>query len=199
MKTSMKKTETALPEFSFFKGPITNIIPAANANVKQIHHALTSTYYQAKTEELRRAKNNDQIRKAKKKLDYVTFGGTFRIRAKEELVTPSRYCCIDFDHVRPNHFSEIKISLLNDPLIETALMFTSPSGTGLKWVVEIDLDTYPDYEIYFNGIVAYLRQTYPDYFNSGCNIIDTTGKDICRACFLCYDPEAYINPKYLAQ
>lgn len=186
-----------LPEFSFFKGPITNIIPDANANMKQIHYAVTSGYYRKKTEELRRANNEDQKRKAKKKLDYVTFGGTFVTRSKEDLVKRSGYCCIDLDHVRPNHLTGLICLLINDPLIETALLFTSPSGNGLKWIVEIDLDTYPDYEIYFNGIVAYLRKTYPDYFNATTNIIDESGKDICRACFLCYDPDAYINPKYL--
>lgn len=191
----MKTQTTTFPEFSFFKGPITNTIPATNANIKQIHYALTSSYYKKQNEELRRARNNDQKRKAKKKLDFVTFAGTFGLRLKDALIRPSGYCCIDIDHVRPNDMRAIHHALINDPMIETALLFVSPSGTGLKWIIEID-NQYP-FDVNYKGVVSYIQNTYPDYFNcKEYNIIDTSGSDISRACFLCYDPEAYINPKY---
>jgi len=193
----MKTKDTTLPEFSFFYGPITNKWPNASATIVDIYRGITSDYYKSKTEQLRNSNNQDQYRWAKKKLDFVTFAGLFQMRDKENLIEPSGYCCIDFDHINLLHIEEIKTILIKDPMLDTALLFRSPSYYGLKWIVEVNLDLFPDYEINFRGIVAYLRKSYPNYFNSGDNIIDETGKDVCRACFLCHDAEAYINPKYL--
>jgi hypothetical protein len=192
----MKAIDTILPKFSFFDGPITNKWPNASATIVDIYRGITSDYYKYKTEQVRNSKNQDQYRKAKMKLDFVTFAGTFQSRDKKNLTEPSGYCCIDFDHIEQDYIEGIKTILLNDPVITTALLFRSPSFSGLKWIVEVDLVSYPDYEDNFRGIVAYLRNTYPDYFNLGNSIIDETGKDVCRACFLCHDPEAYLNQKY---
>lgn len=188
---------TTLPEFSFFRGPITNLLPQTNATIGDVYRGITGDYYKQKTEQLRLAKNEDQYRKAKKKLDYVCFSGTFILRNDENLIKPSGYCCIDIDHIKQKNLIGIRVILESDPLLKTALLFTSPSGKGLKWIVEIDLETYPDYGTNFRGIVAYLRKTYPDRFNCGENDIDETSINISRACFLCYDPEAYVNQKYL--
>ena len=188
----MRLKETTFPKFSFFKGPITNKRPKSSATIVDIYRGLTSNYYKTKTEQYRRTKDKE----AKKKFDFVTFAGLFCIRNNENLFRYSGYVCIDFDHIEPAQIEVIKAILLNDDMLETQLLFISPSGTGLKWVIEVDLKTYPDYEVNFKGIVSYLRTNYPDYF-SGNNIIDETGKDVSRACFLCHDPKAYINPKYL--
>lgn len=194
----MMTTDKTLPEFSFFPGPITNIWPKANATIVDVYRGITADYYKKKTEQLRKSKNPDQYRKAKKALDYCTFGGTFWTRDKSQLIKPSGYCTIDIDHIRPNFMINIQTILQYDPMIETALLFISPSGTGLKWIVKLDLEIYPDYELNYRGIVGYLKATYPDHFSLKENIIDESGKDICRACFLCHDQHAYINPKYLA-
>jgi hypothetical protein len=188
---------TSLPKFSFYPGPIQNKFPEYNITLLDAHRAITGDYYKLKTEKLRAATNTEDYRKAKQKLDYVTFAGTFWARDKQNLNEASGYCTIDFDHIEPTHIEVIKSILINDPMLETQLLFKSPSGKGLKWIVKINLKRFPDYEINFRGIVFYLRKTYPEYFNTGDNIIDETGKDICRACFLCYDSTAYINPKYL--
>ena len=47
--------------------------------------------------------------------------------------------------------------------------------------------------------------TYGEYFTILSNYVrraygyeaDPSGKDICRACFLPYDPDAFLNPFYL--
>lgn len=41
-----------------------------------------------------------------------------------------------------------------------------------------------------NAIANYIKEVYKLE-------VDKSGKDIPRACFLPFDPEAYINPKYL--
>jgi hypothetical protein len=193
----MEKIEFTLPKFSYFKGPITNLYPQSNATIIDIHRGITSDYYKAQTEQLRWAKNEDQRREAKKKLDYVCFAGTFSYRNDDSLISPSGYACIDIDHIKQKNLLGVSALLESDPLLETVLLFTSPSGSGLKWICKIDLETYPDYRINFLGIVAYLLKTYPDRFNCGENDIDTTSINISRACFLCHDEYAYLNPKYL--
>ena len=79
--------------------------------------------------------------------------------------------------------------LLEDKCFTTELLFRSPSGDGLKWIIRINTAEVSHAE-YFNAVANYLRLTY------GLEA-DKSGKDVSRACFLPYDPEAYINPKNL--
>ena len=71
----------------------------------------------------------------------------------------------------------------------TAKVTVKASGDGLKWIININTAEV-SHEEYFNAVANYLRQTY------GLEA-DKSGKDVSRACFLPYDPEAYINPKNL--
>ena len=119
--------------------------------------------------------------------DYVTFSGIFSVRNNNALIKHSGLMVIDFDNL--SSVDEVKQLLLDDTELETQLLFVSPSGNGLKWVVEIDLSLATHLQ-YFNGIKSYLNDTY--------NLkVDNSGKDIARACFLPHDPHVYINPKYL--
>jgi len=192
----MSNIESPFPQFSFFHGPITNKRPRVTLTLVDVYRGLTTKYYEKTTQKLRESSSPEIRRKVKQTLDYVTFAGTFSMRKNEGLISKSGYVCIDFDHIEPKMMNEIKTLLLNDNMFETQLLFISPSGTGLKWIVEVDLISFPEYEINFRGIVAYLRGTYSKHFNESCDYIDETGKDVSRACFLCYDPKAYINPKY---
>lgn len=64
------------------------------------------------------------------------------------------------------------------------LLFRSPSGDGLKWVVEIDISRYSHLQ-WFRMIEKYLKEAY--------NLeVDASGKNVSRACFLPYDPDCYI-------
>ena len=94
---------------------------------------------------------------------------------------------VDFDHL-PNH-EEVRQSLLVDEYFDTQLLFVSPSGDGLKWIIPIDTTTTPHSE-YFAAVANYILQTY------GIEV-DKSGRDISRACFLPHDPQAFINPIYL--
>ena len=197
LKTSMTMKETTFPKFSFFNGPITNTRPNSSGTIADVYRGLTSNYYKEKTAQLRNTIDPAERRKAKKNLDYVTFSGTFRqSRAKENLIQHSGYICIDLDHIEPPQIEVIKATLLKDKMLETQLLFISPSGNGLKWVVEVDLNICPDHETNYNGISYYLKNTYPDLLTIDIKTIDQNCKDVSRACFLCHDPEAYINPKY---
>ena len=119
--------------------------------------------------------------------DYCTFSGTFRLRNDKALIEHSGLLCLDFDHLK--NWDEIHSKLLSDDFFETQLLFRSPSGDGLKWIIKIDI-TATCHADYFRAVANYLKQTY--------NIsVDQSGKDISRACFLPHDPNCYINPKNL--
>jgi hypothetical protein len=121
--------------------------------------------------------------------DYVTFSGTFRKRSDKDLLKHSGLITIDFDHVQD--IEQLKQTLLNDEYFDTELLFVSPSGDGLKWIISIDL-TRGSHQLLFKAIAAYIKKTY--------NLeVDKSGKDISRACFLPYDNNIFINPKYLIQ
>lgn len=96
----------------------------------------------------------------------------------------SNLLCVDFDHI--SDLEGLFARLLEDKYFDTALLFRSPSGDGLKWVIEINKGAL-SHSDFFRAVENYIFKTY------GIKV-DQSGKDISRACFLPYDPAAYINP-----
>ena len=184
MKTSSNKTAL----FSFFPAPIKNTIPVLKMTLADAYEYITGPTAVSRTRELRSKTDNKESRKFKsEKFDYCTFSGIFSKRSDQALVQHSGLLCLDFDHL--TNLEEVRQWLLNDDYFETQLLFVSPSGDGLKWIINIDISktTHADY---FRAVANYLKQTY--------NVdVDQSGKDICRACFLPHDPNCYINPKNL--
>lgn len=174
--------------FSFFSRPITNIRPCANFALSDAYKYITGDFALESTSKLRSIADIKIARTFKAaNFDYVTFSGLFSKRNEKAQISHSGLLCLDFDHLE--NLDKVRWLLLNDEYFETQLLFTSPSGHGLKWVIEIDLSKASHLD-YFNGVSNYLKQTY--------NLTaDPSGKDICRACFLPYDPNCYINPKKL--
>lgn len=176
------------PKFSFYRHPVTNTVPNMEITLVEVYQTIKNAKNKKQTEILRTITDKEQARKFKaQNFDYVTFSGTFSKRNDNSLIQHSELITIDFDHV-PS-LSELKKALLQDEYFETELMFTSPSGDGLKWIIPIDLEEGTHLQC-FNAIAAYIKATYKLE-------IDSSGKDISRACFLPFDPEVYINPKYI--
>jgi len=177
------------PLFSFFQAPVTNTIPDDTASLLEIYHLLKDDCFKQKTTELRSIQDKKVARKFKAAgFDYVTFSGTFSKRSDNSLIRHSGLITIDFDHI--GHIAGLKAKLLQDEYFETELLFVSPSGDGIKWVIPIDISkaTHQDY---FRAIASYIKQAY------GLDI-DQSGKDVSRACFIAHDAEAFINPKYIS-
>lgn len=101
----------------------------------------------------------------------------------DKLIKHSGLLCLDFDHVQ--RLEDLFLALKNDPQLKTRLLFRSPSGDGLKWIIEIDL-TKCDHAQWFRAVANNVFKTYHVP-------VDQSGKDICRACFLPWDPKAYLN------
>ena len=176
------------PRFSYFKAPVFNTQPHAEVCLTEVYEMIKSGVFKEQTSSLQSINDRKQAREYKAEhFDYVTFSGVFSARSNDALQTHSGLMCIDFDHL-PNLY-EIKEALINDDLLETELLFISPSGDGIKWIISTDLSEVT-HEEYFQAVSNYLYQTYTLE-------VDKSGKDVSRACFLPYDTNIYINKKYL--
>jgi hypothetical protein len=177
-----------IPEFSYFRKPVLNTFPDKIVNLIDAYHLIKGDTFKSATEKLRTFTDKAEARKFKaSNFDYVTFSGTFTKRENTSLLMHSQLITIDFDHVLD--LDRLRTNLLKDDYFETELLFFSPSGDGLKWIVSIDIDNYTHTD-YFEGIRGYIASMY--------NLeIDKSGRDVARACFLAHDKNVFINPKYL--
>ena len=177
-----------IPVFSYYKAPVTNTVPHREINLLQVYHLLQGNTFAECTNTLRSIADKQEARKYKAaQFDYVTFSGTFLKRNDKSLLRHSGLITVDFDHIAD--IPELKARLLQDEYFETELLFVSPSGDGLKWVIPIDL-TKAKQQDFFKAVANYIRHTYQLE-------VDQSGKDVSRACFLPQDAAPFINPKYL--
>jgi hypothetical protein len=185
-KQRFKTVETVL--FSFFKAPVSNTKPHKAVSLLQIYNAIKGNYYKGRTEHLRGITDQKQARQYKAaNFDYCTFSGVFSVRNDKALIQHSNILCVDFDHI--SEVEKLRFQLLHDDYFDTLLLFRSPSGDGLKWIVPIDV-TQATHANYFLSVSNYLKATY--------NVdTDKSGKDVSRACFIPHDNDVFINPVYL--
>ncbi len=185
----MKKSKNTYQKFSFYKAPVTNIYPVKNIGLLDVYKAISGQYFTKPTQQLRSISDKNKNRKYKAThFPYVTFSGIFSKRNEASLIQHSGLIALDFDHLE--NVEKTKLQILKDPYFETQLLFVSPNGNGLKWVIEIDLTEQVPHGEMFQAIFNYIKKTYSIEIDRAC-------KDVSRATFLCYDPEVCINPKYL--
>ena len=179
--------EQTVYQFSFFRKPIQNTAPLRAVGIVDIYRYIVGHYAEPQTTALRALTDNEEAKRYKAThFDFCTFSGLFRKRNEEELVMHSGLMCIDFDHVKD--LDELKRRLLGNEYFDTELMFVSPSGDGLKWIIAVELQGW-EHSRFFKAVVNCLESCgFPD--------VDKSGSDVARSCFLPHDPHAYINPKY---
>ncbi|MVM36516.1 hypothetical protein GO730_00650 [Spirosoma sp. HMF3257] len=169
---------------NLFKGGIKIKKPTATITLADAIELISGPTYEMATRELRNFE--PELQKVfKADLDYVTFSGTFSpSRQVGNLQKHSGLICLDFDKVA--NMWETRLQLQADP--HTLLLFTSPSGTGLKMVVDVPglADEPERHKGFFADIAIYIRQTY------GLDV-DASGSDVSRACFLVHDPSVFVN------
>lgn len=176
-----------LTAFSFFLKPIHNIEPYRAITVVDVYRYVTGHYAKKQTLTLRSIESPKEAKLYKAThFDYCTFSGIFRKRNEREIITHSGLMCLDFDHVTEPE--GLKQKLINHEYFDTELMFTSPSGDGVKWIISVDLRNW-EHSRYFKSVANCIQAT-------GLPPVDSSGGDVARSCFLPYDPQAYINPKY---
>lgn len=198
-------------KMSFFKAPIWNKQPLKTVSLFWVWLYVTMKWMQlgvdpdrkvslsSTTEQLRSLTTDEAQRQFKgKNFDYITPAGIFTYCDDKSLVEASQVLCIDLDHLDDDSEAmkrkvapqEMKQLLLDDPYWgdKTLLMFTSPRGHGLKLFVEIDLNRC-NYATWFNALRNYLMQTY----GLGEKQVDSSVANISHACFISYDPDAYLR------
>ena len=175
---------------SFFRAPITNKVPEKKFwTLWTVYNYVRSEQAKPQTEALRQIAEHAAQRSYKSaNFDYVTPGGTFSYCADNCLLEASGLVCMDLDYLG-DRVEEMFSVLLSDPMFATLLLFRSPTGNGLKWFVEVDL-TKCDFKTWYSAIRNYLMNTY----SLSDDQVDKHCGNISRACYLGYDPAAYINP-----
>lgn len=180
-----------LPRFSYFRGGISTTIPHASITPGQLFAELISDRHRVRTAALRAVpRGSAEHRSLKNGFDYVTPAGVFARRRNASLSLPSGLLVLDFDHIPDLHAA--RTALLSDKLIvpELALLFTSPSGDGLKALVQTDMRA--SHQDSFRAWADYIGRLYADV---GL-IPDEAGKDPARACFVPHAPDAWLAPTY---
>ena len=120
--------------------------------------------------------------KLKKSLLAIMFNGTFSKRADDDLIKHSGICVLDFDKYESEEvLQEERDRIQKDPF--TLMCFRSPSGNGLKVLINIPESTKEDHKRRFKAYEKYIKSKYFDVAN--CNV--------SRVCFESYDPETYFN------
>ena len=174
--------------FSFFKAPVRNTIPHKSICMLDAYNYIVGDYAKQRTEKLRSIKDPKKARQYKvSTFDYCTFSGAFTTRNDKALINHSGLLCVDFDRLQ--NVEKLRFQLLQDEYFDTQLLFVSPSGDGLKWIISIDT-TKTTHGDFFAAVANYILQTYKVE-------VDKSGRDISRACFLPHDPQAFINPLFL--
>lgn len=174
-------------ELSFFNPPITNKVPLRTVTLDEVARAVRSTWLEPQTRALRAFADKAEAREYKgRSLPYVTLSGVFSYCNDASLIKHSGLLCVDLDGVED--VVGLKQQLTADGHFFTPLAFRSPSGNGVKWVIVIDLAT-ADHKTWFHAVRNYLLA---NYALTGKQV-DSQCQNVSRACFLCYDPQAYVN------
>ena len=162
-------------------------MPYRAIGLTDVYRYVKGNYAKSRTEILRSI-TDPKDRKLYKanNFDYCTFSGLFGKRGEKDPLTPSDLLCIDFDHV--TDIPRLKKQLIEHEYFDTELLFVSPSGDGIKWIIRQWSQGYSHQDL-FRAVANCLRET-------GVPPVDMSGSDIARACFLPHDPNVYINPKY---
>lgn len=175
--------------------------PLTHTNIENVYQFITSERWAGNaTEELRQIDDHAKNSEFKMLNFYVaTFSGMYNYRKTDAVIAESGYMVLDYDEedilkAYPNHAIEdavcrLRKKLIADKNLVTVLLFISPNGNGLKQVIKIGDKQGLTHREAFDAIAEYIFQRY------GVKV-DASGSDICRACFLPYDPDCYLNPKY---
>ena len=197
---------------SFFRAPIRNTKPSAQASILQIYKYIISNRASDVTRRLRAITDPKEARKYKSEaFDYVTFSGCFSSRCTNELIEHSGFLCFDIDKIESEErLLKLKSDLVADEELHTVLLFRSPSGNGLKWVIEApdrhwlrsysppvlggvvkdrggqNINIIKNHRLLYECIRQYLLTQY--------SIATDHTSDIARPCYLCHDADAYYDP-----
>ena len=173
-----------MKKISLFKN-FTTVI--GSRTLAEVVNGIRGNHYKEsilKIRELVELGDQEQVDRLKKGLVAFTVSGMFvGGRKMSFLETYNPFVILDIDKL---DLADLPDLILKTKEIEfTRVVFLSPSGRGLKIIVEVNS------EMERHGL-AY-RQVSNFYEKELGVEIDKSGKDITRLCFMSYDPDIYFN------
>lgn len=177
-----------------------NTIPKSGLTIYQVYRLIVgegqNNNLKDLTEKLRSISDPDpkkqhDLRRDFKKYNFpaISFGGEFSERANDKVIRPSNLACLDFDHIGTGaQVEEVKKRISQEAELDPVLLFISPSGDGLKVVVNIRQEIQNDED--FKSVFKSLRRFCQERLNLNP---DEARKDISGLCYLPYDGEAILN------
>ncbi len=168
--------------------------PLQKVKVQQLFHGVVhpkpAVLQQIEQLRIVRTINQDQYRKLKIGLPYVTCG-IFNPRVrKTENFGYAEYFILDIDHLHEKGFDldSLREKLKKDDRI--VLLFASPGNDGLKVFFKLKEKCYDPkkYSIFYKVFAQAFSQEYQLE-----QVIDSRTSDVTRACFVSHDAAAYFN------
>lgn len=148
---------------------------------------IKSGTYRSQVEAIRKliAQNqNKEADKLKKQLPGFTPSGTFKNGRKAERLTMySGNVILDLDKLSPKQLEDAREAVTLKPF--TFAAFISPSGNGLKIIVRVT-SSAEHHKTAFQQVANYYEQALQ-------LVVDPSGKDVSRLCFMSYDPDCFLR------
>ena len=161
-------------------GGISSLKPTSSVSIDEAFTLIKSETYRKNVAIIQNSTDKAIVNAQKKKLDYFTFSGVFEQRKADGLISHSGLICLDYDDVE--NLEKFKSNVYTNAF--TLIAFVSPSGKGIKLIIGINTT---DNKLAWNALNAYFKKI------TGIEA-DKSGTDVCRACFVSYDPDIYYNP-----
>lgn len=180
-----------------------NIRSSADAlkkvTVDYLYHSLRNPKPEisAKIRQLRIVRRLDvkQYAELKRALPYVVCGMFNPPFRRTENFAYTEYFMVDIDHLSEKGLFPAEIRKRIEQDNRVVLSFLSPSEDGLKVLFRLKERCY-DAGIYSLFYKAFVRQFSMEYQLE--QVVDAHTCDVCRACFVSIDPDAYHAPKAVA-
>lgn len=161
--------------------------PIEVKNLSMIIDEIQNGKFKTEVEEIRqlyKTENKTEADNKKKKLLGFTPSATFKTVRKAHLSDSyTGFIILDLDKLSASELERVnKMARVCD---YTYCCFISPSGNGLKILVQVDSEL-EHHTIAYNQIA--------DYYEQALEIeLDRSGKDVSRLCFYSYDPDLFLN------
>lgn len=170
-----------LLDFSMFDAPISNTTKSKTTSIPEIFSLIKGVSLKEKTKQVRTRLTDKTL-----SLPSVVFSGVFKERRDDKRIKKSSLICIDIDGLSEN-LEEAKNSITS--IDQVVMAFVSPGGYGLKVIMLID-EEFTSFQNWYFALSKELSERCSIDFKH----FDQKCSNISRACLICHDPNAFINP-----
>lgn len=173
-------------KLSYFNPPITNTVPSKELSLLDVIKLIKTDELYQLTSDLRNLPDEKKSDFKKNRFPGVTFSGVFSKRTDSSIISNSSLIAVDIDKIGEEKANSIKEKMTaNSPIV---LCFTSPSGDGIKMIFKVDSKKHTTRDNY-EAACSYIRK----HFGIEDQHLDTSCSNVSRLCFLCHDPNAWVN------